>query len=82
LPSHHIPLLKVKELKLIQGFPPDYVLKGPVNEQKKFIGNSVETGVVAAWLRAMAHDEIKRATNRASLANEPYIYSVKFLGNG
>lgn len=62
-------MLKVKELKLIQGFPPDYVLKGPVNEQKKFIGNSVETSVVAAWLRAMAHDEIKRATNRASLAN-------------
>lgn len=52
-------MLKVKELKLIQGFPPDYVLKGPLNEQKKFIGNSVETGVVAAWLRAMAEDEIK-----------------------
>lgn len=48
-------MLKVLELKRIQGFPDGYVLKGPLNEQKKFIGNSVETGVVAAWLRAMAH---------------------------
>lgn len=47
-------MLKVTELKLIQGFPADYVLHGPLNEQKKFIGNSVETGVVKAWLRAMA----------------------------
>lgn len=47
-------MLMVKELKLIQGFPADYVLHGPLNEQKKFIGNSVETGVVRAWLRAMA----------------------------
>lgn len=48
-------MLKVLELKRIQGFPDKYILKGPLNEQKKFIGNSVETGVVAAWLRAMAH---------------------------
>lgn len=47
-------MLKVIELKRIQGFPDDYILHGPQNEQKKFIGNSVETGVVKAWLRAMA----------------------------
>lgn len=47
-------MLKVVELKRIQGFPDGYILKGPLNEQKKFIGNSVETGVVAAWLRAMS----------------------------
>lgn len=47
-------MLKVVELKRIQGFPDSYVLCGPVNEQKKFIGNSVETGVVSAWLRGMA----------------------------
>lgn len=47
-------MLKVVELKRIQGFPDGYVLKGTLNDQKKFIGNSVETGVVAAWLRAMA----------------------------
>lgn len=47
-------MLKILELKRIQGFPDGYVLKGPKNEQKKFIGNSVETGVVKAWMQAMA----------------------------
>lgn len=35
-------MLKVIELKQIQGFPVDYVLIGNQTEQKKFIGNSVE----------------------------------------
>lgn len=48
-------MLKELELKRIQGFPDDYVLHGPQNEKKKFIGNSVETGVVKAWFRAMAN---------------------------
>lgn len=47
-------MLKEIELKRIQGFPDNYILHGPQNERKKFIGNSVETGVVKAWLRAMA----------------------------
>jgi DNA (cytosine-5)-methyltransferase 1 len=47
-------MLKVIELKRIQGFPDDYILKGPLNEQKKFIGNSVETNVVSAWFAAIA----------------------------
>lgn len=47
-------MLKVLELKRIQGFPDNYILHGPQNEQKKFIGNSVETGVVKSWFRAMA----------------------------
>lgn len=47
-------MLMVQELKLIQGFPAGYILHGPQNEQKKFIGNSVETGVVKAWISAMA----------------------------
>lgn len=34
-------MLKVNELKRIQGFPEDYVLKGTKTDQKKFIGNSV-----------------------------------------
>lgn len=49
-------MLKVVELKRIQGFPDKYILKGNTNDQKKFIGNSVETGVVAAWLRAIASE--------------------------
>lgn len=45
-------MLKVVELKRIQGFPDDYILKGPLNEQKKFIGNSVVTDLVSAWFLA------------------------------
>ncbi len=45
-------MLKVVELKRIQGFPDDYILKGPLNEQKKFIGNSVVTDLVSSWLLA------------------------------
>jgi DNA (cytosine-5)-methyltransferase 1 len=48
-------MLKVVELLRIQGFPDNYVLRGPLNEQKKFIGNSVETGVVRAWITAIAN---------------------------
>lgn len=34
-------MLKINELKKIQGFPNNYVLKGTQAQQKKFIGNSV-----------------------------------------
>lgn len=47
-------MLKVIELKRIQGFPDGYVLKGTISDKKKFIGNSVETGVVSAWLKALS----------------------------
>ena len=50
-------MLKVIELKRIQGFPDDYKLCGPLNEQKKFIGNSVETGVVSAWLKSICYEK-------------------------
>ena len=46
-------MLKVIELKRIQGFPDSYVLKGPKTKQKKHIGNSVETTVVMKWLKAI-----------------------------
>ncbi|PVH27028.1 DNA cytosine methyltransferase [Sphingobacterium corticibacter] len=42
-------MLKVSELKLIQGFPADYRLYGNQSDQKKFIGNSVVPHVVEAW---------------------------------
>ncbi len=42
-------MLKVSELKLIQGFPKDYKLYGNQSDQKKFIGNSVVPHVVRAW---------------------------------
>lgn len=47
-------MLKVKELKKIQGFPEDYELLGNQADQKKFIGNSVCPAVVKAWVLAMA----------------------------
>lgn len=45
-------MLKVQELKVIQGFPAGYVLKGSQTLQKKFIGNSVPPVYVRAWIEA------------------------------
>lgn len=42
-------MLKVVELKRIQGFPDEYVLLGNQSEQKKFIGNAVHTSIPKAW---------------------------------
>lgn len=46
--------LRDKEMLKIQGFPEDYKLKGTSADRKKFIGNSVETGVVKKWTEALA----------------------------
>jgi len=48
-------MLKVPELKAIQGFPAGYILKGTLEQQKKFIGNAVVPEIVSAWMRAIAH---------------------------
>ncbi|MCP1996632.1 DNA cytosine methyltransferase [Flavobacterium sp. HSC-61S13] len=45
-------MLKVLELKLIQGFPLNYKLFGNQSDQKKFIGNSVVPHVVQSWAEA------------------------------
>lgn len=55
-------MLKVEELKVIQGFPANYILQGNQSDQKKFIGNSVVPLVVKAWIEAMATANNK--TNR------------------
>lgn len=47
-------MLKVKELKLIQGFDENYVLKGAEHHKKKFIGNSVVPLVVEKWAIELA----------------------------
>ena len=47
-------MLKVSELKVIQGFGEDYILEGNQTDQKKFIGNSVVPHVVKSWCEAMA----------------------------
>lgn len=46
-------MLKVSELKVIQGFPSNYHLAGSQADQKKFIGNSVVPHVVACWATVM-----------------------------
>lgn len=41
-------MLNITELKRIMGFPGDYVLVGTQTEQKKYIGNAVETHMACA----------------------------------
>lgn len=38
-------MLKVPELLRIQGFPENYILRGTLTDQKKFVGNSVEVTI-------------------------------------
>ena len=45
-------MLRIDELKLIMGFPIDYRLIGTQAEQKKFIGNAVETNTARAKCKA------------------------------
>ena len=46
-------MLRINELKLIMGFPEDYVLLGNQSDQKKFIGNAVHTSIPKAWCPAL-----------------------------
>lgn len=52
-------MLYVSELKRIQGFPLDYVLKGNQDDQKKCIGNSVVPHVVTKWTVDLALEVFK-----------------------
>ena len=47
-------MLKVSELKAIMGSPTNYVLKGTISEQKKFIGNAVEVNISRRLCEALA----------------------------
>lgn len=49
-------MLKIPELKRIMGFPEDYVLIGTQAEQKKYIGNAVETHMACALCVSLAHE--------------------------
>lgn len=46
-------MLRIKELKLIQGFPEDYILCGTQQEQKKYLGNAVVTIMAKVWCEAL-----------------------------
>lgn len=57
-------MLRIDELKLIQGFPKDYVLVGTQEEQKKYLGNAVVTIMAKVWCEAIAptlHKKTKTA---------------------
>lgn len=47
-------MLRVSEMKRIQGFGDDYVLVGTQEEQKKYLGNAVVTQVATAVCEALA----------------------------
>lgn len=47
-------MLNIIELKKIMGFPGDYVLVGTQTEQKKYIGNAVETHMASALCSCLA----------------------------
>ncbi|MEI7675906.1 MAG: DNA cytosine methyltransferase [Bacteroidales bacterium] len=47
-------MLKIPELKMIMGFPKDYVLIGTQAEQKKYIGNAVEVTMARVICEATA----------------------------
>lgn len=51
-------MLKVSELKVIQGFPNDYILLGNQTDQKKFIGNSVHKVVPESWIKTFGRKAI------------------------
>ena len=51
-----IRMLKIVELKRIMGFGDDYVLVGTTSEQKKYIGNAVETHVACALAASLAKE--------------------------
>ena len=62
-------MLKVVELKRIQGFPDDYVLMGNQSDQKKFIGNAVHTSIPKAWCPALCQAIQNLSTNSPKLKN-------------
>jgi DNA (cytosine-5)-methyltransferase 1 len=49
-------MLKVSELKQIQGFGKEYYLAGTKTDQKKFIGNAVTPKIVKAMMEALYHE--------------------------
>lgn len=59
-------MLRIDELKLIQGFPKDYVLVGTQEEQKKYLGNAVVTIMAKVWCEAIVPSLRREAASAAS----------------
>ena len=63
-------MLKVVELKRIQGFPDDYVLMGNQRDQKKFIGNAVHTSIPKVWCPALCRALQESPSNQPRIRND------------
>lgn len=59
-------MLRISEMKRIQGFGDDYVLVGTQEEQKKYLGNAVVTQVATALCEALAEALSEQAAGRAA----------------
>lgn len=59
-------MLMISELKLIMGFPEDYVLTGTQADQKKFIGNAVEVNMARALCEALCAELENRQKKQAA----------------
>lgn len=62
-------MLKIDELKQIQGFPKDYKLIGNQTEQKKFIGNAVEVNQAKALVKSNYHSLYKKYKHEKNRIN-------------
>lgn len=59
-------MLMISELKLIMGFPEDYVLTGTQADQKKFIGNAVEVNMARSLCEALCAELENRQKKQAA----------------
>lgn len=59
-------MLRISEMKRIQGFGDDYVLVGTQEEQKKYLGNAVVTQVATAMCEALARAISEQETGRVA----------------
>lgn len=59
-------MLRISEMKRIQGFGDDYVLVGTQEEQKKYLGNAVVTQVATAMCEALAGAIYEQETGRVA----------------
>ena len=59
-------MLRISEMKRIQGFGDDYVLVGTQEEQKKYLGNAVVTQVATAMCEALARALSEQTAGRVA----------------
>lgn len=59
-------MLRISEMKRIQGFGDDYVLVGTQEEQKKYLGNAVVTQVATAMCEALAEALSEQTAGRVA----------------